>query len=134
MQIKGKASDLKGVARAQQFSGNRQDFEKRHKKAAVAAEFILALPGTPSENAGYRAARWILRHWVCTGHGSQGSGQGIRGRHYEKICISCNSCGRPDQFSGLRRRHAGQGAAGGAAAAATTTMGLRHHHRADERL
>jgi hypothetical protein len=27
------------------------DFKKRHKKAAVAAEFILALPGTPGEDA-----------------------------------------------------------------------------------
>jgi hypothetical protein len=61
---------LKGVSRAQQFSGNRQDFEKRHKKAAVAAEFILALPETPSENVGCRAARSIPRHWVWTGPGS----------------------------------------------------------------
>jgi hypothetical protein len=29
-------------------------FKKPHKKAALAAELILALPGTSSENAGYR--------------------------------------------------------------------------------
>jgi hypothetical protein len=53
---------LKGVSRAQQFSGNRQDFEKQHKKSAVAVEFILALLGTPSENAGHRPRDRFLRH------------------------------------------------------------------------